>query len=356
MEEIKSREQRMKDHNIRQKNLAKTIGQNLSLYICILIPVLLVGLIWTDASLPKIGWGLLGDAILTVALFVIGERSMLQLGVTGGKLDDEYLDTRKKYRSLVDEVKEAGVLLLDPFCDWQIDTELVKAKKTRCRRAGIKYEEYCEKYADKTFEELKEILGLEKATQINEINKLHPIELNSDLLMTEGYGSRKRRDVPEGAEQYIAKKKYGKMGLLISILTAVFVVGVTLTITQDVTIARVLYTVFKLIALLYRMAKGYNNGAKAYNTIEVAHLNAKIEYLTEYLEFIKKKIYLQIADEYPEIKTFALESENSIEGVTEENEIQGQQSIQEPTAGGDGGGQLDGLAEPDCLRAQPGGS
>ena len=303
MEAVKSREDRMKDRNVRQKNIAKTIGQNLSLYICIMIPALLVGLIWTEASLPTLGWNLLGDGLLTVALFVIGERSMLNVGITGGKLDDEYLETRKAFRAIVERVKSIGILMLEPFCDWQIDCELVRAKKTRLRRIGVKWDEYLEKYDGHTFDELKGMVGLEKATKIAEINRLKPIELHPDLLLSEGFGSRDRRDIPEGAEAYIEKKRYGKLGIAVSAVTALCTVAVSLSLTKDITLARVLYTVVKLIALMYRMTKGYNNGAKAYNTMQVRHLSAKIEYLGEYAEFMDKKIYLQIADKYPEIST-----------------------------------------------------
>ena len=322
MEKIPSREDRMKDRNARQKNLAKTIGQNLSLYVCIMIPVLLVGLIWTETSLPTFGWGLLSDALLTVVLFVIGERAMITVGIAGGKLDDEYLATREKFHETVAKVKALGVLLLEPFCDWSIDRELIHAKRTRLRRLGIKYEQWVNEYESMTFEDLKAAFGVETAAKLIEIKHLKPIDLDPDLLLTAGYGSKQRRNVPDGAEIYIEKKRYGKVGILISALTAAFTVAVTLALTEDVTIARVLYTSVKLIALLYRMANGYNNGAKAYNTMEVRSLTAKIEYLDEYMEFLGKKLYLQIADQYPQIHLLT-NAEKPVEG--QENEIQSQQ-------------------------------
>ena len=324
MERIKDRDEKMKDYNEKQKNLAKTIGQNLSLYICIMIPLLMVGLIWTDAGLPTLGWSLVGDAVLTVALFVIGERSMLTVGITGGKMDDEYLDVRKTFRGIVSKVRSVGVLMLDPFCDWAIDQELIHAKKTRLRRIGIKYPDYKDNYEDKSFEELKELVGLEKAVKIAEVQKLKPIDLNPEMLMTEHYGARDRRDIPEGADEFIERKRYGVKGIVISSLTALFTVAVTLTLTQDITLARVLYTIVKLIALFYRMAKGYSNGAKAYNTMQVRNLTAKTEYLGDYLEFMEKKIYLRVADQYPDIYTFInhpTTNTDPAEGIFEKYEI-----------------------------------
>ena len=336
METIKTRDEKMKSYNEKQKNLAKTIGQNLSLYICIMIPMLMVGLIWTESSLPTLGWGLVGDGLLTVALFVIGERSMLSVGVTGGKMDDEYLDVRKTFRGIVSKVRSVGVLMLDPFCDWAIDQELVRAKKTRLRRLGIKYTEYQERYEGKTLEELREMVNIEKAVKITEIANLKPIDLNPEMLMTENYGNRDRRDIPEGAEHYIDRKRYGWKALAISVLTGLFTVAISLSLTKDITIARVLYTIVKLVALMYRMTKGYSNGAKAYNTMQVNHLTAKIEYLGDYLEFVEKKIYLRVADQYPDIYTFInhpTTNTDPSEGIFEKYEIPSQQPAEVAASG-----------------------
>ena len=82
--------------------------------------------------------------------------------------------------------------------------------------------------------------------------------------------------------------------------------------TTDVTMARVIYTVFKLTMLLFRMAKGYDRGAKAYNTIEVRQLKAKINYLKQYIKFVKDKIYLKLGDKYGDISQFVPEEKNEI--------------------------------------------
>ena len=74
------REYREKKRNENAKMMAKTVTQNLYTYLCIAIPLLLIATIWTDFTLPKLGWGLAGDGILTVALMVVGERLMGKVG------------------------------------------------------------------------------------------------------------------------------------------------------------------------------------------------------------------------------------------------------------------------------------
>jgi hypothetical protein len=46
------------------------------------------------------------------------------------------------------------------------------------------------------------------------------------------------------------------------------------------------------------MYSGYSEGAKAFNSVEPKHLQVKIKYLYLYLEFVEKKIYLELGDKY----------------------------------------------------------
>ena len=62
-----------KNYNITSKRLMNILGTNLALFICILLPIFLIGFVWTDFGVPEIGIHYLSDGIITVALFVIGE-------------------------------------------------------------------------------------------------------------------------------------------------------------------------------------------------------------------------------------------------------------------------------------------
>jgi hypothetical protein len=94
---------------------------------------------------------------------------------------------------------------------------------------------------------------------------------------------------------------YGKKGLVISIVTCIICIGSPLAWSGAITMSEVVYTISKLMILLYRMFKGYGNGAKAYHTVEVKHLNAISDYLEEFVDFADNKKYLLIASEYTAI-------------------------------------------------------
>lgn len=81
-------------------------------------------------------------------------------------------------------------------------------------------------------------------------------------------------------------------------------VSVAITLTSDVSWARVLYTMFKVVLLVYRMAVGYNLGAKAYNSVEVRQLQAKSNYLRQYIRFMNEKTYLNLEDKYGTVQCY----------------------------------------------------
>lgn len=300
--QIKSdREYRERRHNEAAKRMAKTITQNLYTYLCIAIPFMLIATIWTDFTLPKAGWGLMGDGILTVVLMVVGERLMVRVGTFGGKLDEEYLTAKLRYKTAKEEAKKRVIALLTPFCEWQVDQEFERAKRARCSRIRIKYEEYTAKYEGKSLEKLKTMLPLDKAMAVDQINKLEPIALTPDMLLYNCDGRGSRRDIPESGEEFEDRKIVGKKGLVISVVPCMICVGLPLTWGGAVTIERVTYTAGKLCVLLYRMFKGYSDGAKAYHTIEVKYLDSKSEYLEDFCTFVDKKEYLNIANEYTDI-------------------------------------------------------
>ena len=88
---IEEMQERQKLRNDRSKYWAAVIGQNMSMAVCLMIPVFLVTLIWTDTTLPKLGASLAMDTLLTAALFIFAEWAAIGVGIPSGKLDDDFL-------------------------------------------------------------------------------------------------------------------------------------------------------------------------------------------------------------------------------------------------------------------------
>ncbi|MBQ2987764.1 MAG: hypothetical protein IJD59_01525 [Clostridia bacterium] len=295
-------EEFQKRYNERSKGLANIIGKNLTLFLCLLLPFLLIGFIWTEFGAVEIGPKLLSDGVLTVSLFVVGEVMMTRLGADGGKLDAEYIGAKSDYEALVVRAGEVGALLMGIFCDWQIDLEMKQAVRSRLRALRM---------TEQTWNEIKDLpadalvrrYGRAKARKLMEIRTLKPIELNEAILLYDG-GALGRGGVPVSAEEYLRNRVHFIKTLAACLFTGLLTVTVAVTLTSDITFARVIYTVFKLVMLVFRMAKGYDRGARAYNTVEVRQYRAKSNYLRAYIGFVTDGLYRKLGDQYGDPESF----------------------------------------------------
>jgi hypothetical protein len=318
--------ERQKEYNRRQKGFAKVIGENFATYALLMILALLVGFIWTDIGIFTSWTTFIGDAVVTVVLYILADIICASyIGGKGGKLDEGYISAHNEYLDVRGRVRAAGMLLMDMFCDWQIDVELEFFLRKRCKDLKIDYREYIDLYRDKSLEELQDLFPIErgraigpkerlfggirnaktssKAAKIFALNQIKPIELTPDILMTDGKVRNQRGDVGISGEEYIEKHTTGIGHIITTVIFAIVAVVPTFTLAANFSVGMVIYTVFKIALMLFRMYRGYSRGAKAFNTIEPRHLQAKTKYLYMYLEFLKNKTYLEFGEKYGTIGT-----------------------------------------------------
>lgn len=305
LEKIEEAEDRVtsfqKNYNVNSKQVTHIVGRNIKLLVCILLPLILIGFVWTEFGGVVFQIHTLIDVIFTVVLFIVGEVLMTSIGADGGKYDGEYLSARSELDEVIKEVSaNIGTLFLGVFCDWQIDLELVQATRFRIRKLKMTPKMFDE-IKDLSHDELVSKYGKNKAKKIQDILDLEPIELNEAILLFDG-GRLERGGVPISGDEHINDKKHRTATILKCFFTGLLAINILLTFTTDISIARIIYTVFKLALLLFRMAKGYERGARAYNTIEVKHLKARTNYLREYIHFMNNKIYVKLANKYEEIQ------------------------------------------------------
>ncbi|MBQ7398315.1 MAG: hypothetical protein IJW09_05775 [Clostridia bacterium] len=290
--------ERQKERNDKSKYWAALIGQNLSIVVCLAVPAFLIALIWTDLSITELGVRFGLEAILTVFLFIMAEWSAINVGIPSGKLDDEYLAMESSFLISRDATKKKGTLKMSVFCEWQIDEELVAAKKAMCRKLRIDWREYKSVMASMSEAELCEKYGRIRGHEIAAIGKLKPIDLSPELILGER-GDGGRGGISVSGDEYVSKQKYGKWNMARMILTVLFMVGISFALTPGVTWGKIVYTVFRLIAVLIRMKMGFDKGAKAYNYIQVKHRKSQIWYMEKYDEFLSTEgLYEAMAEKY----------------------------------------------------------
>lgn len=283
------RADKQREFNRQQKSFMKIIGENMASYVCVLIFVLLIGFIWTDVGISFTLTSFLTDSLISVVMFVLADICMAQIGSKAGKLDDEYINNHNDYLKLRETVRKAGITLMDAFCDWQIEAEYEYYMKKQCKALKIKYDEYVELYSEKSLEELKLLLPAAKAAKVFALNQIKRIELTPEMLLTDGKVKNGRGGIGISGEEYIEKHTTGWTHVATTVVFAIVATVPVFTLTQDVSVGRIIYTVFKLAMMTYRMYQGYSRGAKGFNTVEPRHLQAKIRYLYLYLEYIESE-------------------------------------------------------------------
>lgn len=314
------RQEKQREYNNKSKAIAKMIGENMLWYVCALIPVVLIGFIWFEVSFPAFGRNLISDALATVVIFIVAESAAAKLGLIGGKMDDEYVRIHTDYLEKREVIYKTGIIPMGVFCLWQVDVEYETYMRRRCKKIGITLEEFEEKYRDMPFEDLKNKFGAVKAGKVELLKGIEPIELTSEILLTDGRVGNDRGGVTQSGYEYIDKKTKTWIHYLTIIMSAILTASFAFLMTDDVSFARVIYTACKLMMLALRMYTGYSKGAKAFNTVEVLHIESKIKYFNLYLEYLDKKIYKTFGDKYGDISF--MESENITADNSAHNEYE----------------------------------
>lgn len=292
-------------YNTISKRIIRTVGANLTSFVCMLIPVVLIGLIWTDFTAHIFTPAVWTDGAVTVVMFIVGEMMAMRLGSEGGKLDKEYITAKCEFEALIEKVNTIGTLLLGVFCEWQIDVELEQAFQYHLRTMRMTAEDY-EAVKDLPYPELKKKFGKKKARAIVYLSHIEPVELNEAILLYDG-SKTLRGGVPISPDQYLMKKSHLIEVLFACAFTGLLTVAIMPVMTEDVSLARIIYTVFKVSMLFVRMVEGYGRGARAFNTIAVRQYKAKSTYLRQYIRFMGDKTYLKLGDQYGDISCFVNE-------------------------------------------------
>lgn len=304
-----------KKYNTASKTIATIIGTNLSLFVCMLLPFLMIGFIWTDVGVVTFGTWFFTDAALTLALFIVGELMMMRVGAAGGKLDNDYIQAKEEYARLVERVNKLGTLLMPLFCDWQIDYEYDRLIAKKLRRIRMTRDEW-DSCRTLPYRQLKDKYGKYKAGLIRYLNQIRPIDLNEATLIC-GETESDARGIPMSGEDFMHKKAHSIDMIVGSGFTCLLTVSIAFTLTSDVSIARVIYTITRLAFLLFRMAKGYQTGAKSFNTVEVCMIRAKSKYLRQYECFVNDKIYLRLGDKYGDISMYTSDEGDELVATNE---------------------------------------
>jgi hypothetical protein len=223
--------------------------------------------------------------------FIAAESLMRQNGVECGKIYDEYIKACKDFFALRDKALAIGVILMNPFCEEQIEIEYETYIKKKCRDLKVDYNEYMEQYAKiPTYELKKHIRDSIKRAKVAKLCKIKYIELTPDMILKLDEGERDRRGgIGISGRRYMYNGKKRARNITVTLIACAISASFAFMANEGASWGLVMYTLMKLALLCWRMFKGYSEGAKAYNTIEVSHIGDKMIYLSMYLEYAAEK-------------------------------------------------------------------
>lgn len=264
--------------------LSAQIGNNLIFWLCCAVPFIAIALIWVDTSLPQLGLALLGEGLPVVFLMIVSERLTVFVGAKNGKNDPKYLAAKTKYENEKERVvSKCGRMRAPAFCTWYINHEYHEEFERRLRKLRISREEFESLKAQKILKRLG-ALGTKRLIEFQMLLRMDYINLTPDMLFDEE-SVNKERGLGQSGEEKVHEKTWGLKGIIISLVSAACTISIALSLTKDPSWLRVLYTIAKVFAILYRMARGLNDGTEAYTRTEVKHKGQQTKFLGLYDEF-----------------------------------------------------------------------
>ncbi len=293
--EMLTRDNDQADRVSRFKGFMKGLARNMGYYICLISPLAVVGSVWFDMT-PTIAWRIVYGGLPLLVVFVMAERAMMDIGKDAGKADRELLDARAAYRSIRARAVEVGTSDMQAFIDEEIQAELEHAKRTACRKLRLDYETYLSKCASGSRAELEKQLGSRtRAAKVYAIGLIRPIVLTVDMILSDSPTSRQRGGIGKTGEEYLDEKK-GLRGTAWAVLSVFLVTGFAIGPARVFSWQIVAYTVWALLLLFYRMARGYKNGVMAYAQVQVRNYEDRVGYLERFLEWKGKRFPNQNGD------------------------------------------------------------
>ncbi len=286
----------------RIKTAARSLAKNLAYLFCLMSPIAVIGAVWFDIT-PVVALRTVYGGIPLLAAFIMAERVMMDIGRDAGKRDDELLAVREAYHTLREIVIRQGTAGLGDYLSQEIADELEITRRTACRKLGLNYHTYLENYAGKSRSELKSAFKSDTNATLKErvdnrvrvakilaVNRISPIELSEDMLLCDTLTPSGRGGIGQTAEEYCQKRR-GIKGTLWSILSVILFTGIAIGQVRTFTPAIVLYTLWALMLLLYRMARGYKDGVIAEAEVQVRNYRDRMRYLEGFIEWKSPDIH-----------------------------------------------------------------
>lgn len=191
--------------------------------------------------------------------------SLADTGMRLALSDKSYIKAKEEYEEVKGELRKSGKLeRLGEFCHEYVKGELVSAKKEILLSSGISYSEFCEKYSGKDKSALPSELSRKAKKVILSADRIKPVHLTPDMLLSVGHNSGERRVLRKNPEK--TRLISALRALIPTTVTSFFAVSIVCSVIKEPSSAVFIECIIKLFTLIWTGSKGFLMG---YNNISI---------------------------------------------------------------------------------------
>ncbi|MBR2474726.1 MAG: hypothetical protein IKB51_06865 [Clostridia bacterium] len=268
------------------KSIIGNAGTLVSAFIIlVVIVVMLADIHLTDFNAwLKLGTNFFVLLFCNYAMYI----NQLDSGIKAGKLDDGFINVRKKYDELKKKIVDSSIdYRMNDFCIWYIGEELKSARSSVLAASGVSYSTYEPFIATDEADVMKaENLSEQQKAAIIEANGIKPISLNADMIM-QRESSKKRRTKPRATPTQKRNVKSGfKLGKLF--INSALISAVAFEVLLNPSFATIAATAFKVLFVVLNGFAGYRDGFENITVDTVDYKNNQIDLMEQFIKWAER--------------------------------------------------------------------
>lgn len=289
-----------KSIDTRLKSGVSFLAENFAAIALVFSAAIIIATTWLDIDIRELfSVRFATDAVLTMILYCTVQLAMQDKGAANGKLDNDYRRERGLYLNIRERIISLGSPRIEEFCAENAGNSLRRRRIALLSRyvKGLSYEEWFDRFSDKSLRELKRyarhyrrrkdvgfVPTLKQVPFLWRVNSLSAKVLTPEMMILEDCENWTNDSIAPSPRMVLRKKS--KYAMLASVVSAVFVVSLLITLIAEPTWENFLFALIKLFFLFLRAAKGYSIGSLAYSVSGVAYHISQRAKCEEYLAWV----------------------------------------------------------------------
>lgn len=273
----------------RKDSFLQSLAENSAVIILTFMFLFFATYVLAPAELQRTdaGFRITADAVITALGYEIVFFASLRKGSKLGMDDTLYKAARGKAVEMSSQTVQNGAHGLSDWLHEYTAAEQKNAVKAFLERHGIRYEAYLDWIErGRKADSVKFTPTARQRVVIRRAERIAPIRLTEEMLLSENGASSGRRGAPMTAEQAAGRDTF--FSTIVTLLIVSCTVSVVFSTTTNITPATIAMLLIRLLGLLSRFFTGLSKGREAYTVRGVAYADWQVRMLTGFNLWRKK--------------------------------------------------------------------